>query len=176
MPTQYDFSIKKIDDETALELEKVLASLAQKKQSCELEVSCKGGDVILGLKMMKLIKESPVTVNATVVGEAGSTAAVILQCCKIRRILEDATLHYHYGSWRVSWLIYYDKDLAERNRLKGMEYQQALIEPIALKAGISDEEVHQLLLEDRKLNAQEALNRRLVDEIIYSAIPCESSI
>jgi ATP-dependent protease ClpP protease subunit len=104
--------------------------------------------------------------NATVIGEACSAAAVILQCAHIRRMTRKATLHYHYGSWRISFMVYFDEKLARLNRQQAIEYQEALILPITTRTGMSNSDVHKLLREDRRLSAQEALERGLIDEII----------
>lgn len=167
MPSRFDVSIRHIDQATLSTLEQSLSSCQSRcKDACEIEITSKGGDVDVGLRMIRLIRDSQVSVNATVVGEAGSTAAVILQCCKIRRMTKTATLQYHYGSWRVSFLIYFDDEIAERNRVNGVRYQNALIEPIVARTGMSAENAHKLLREARELGSQEALDLGLIDEIV----------
>ena len=167
MPPSFDVSIRNFERATAKNLERVLQLRAlQRETSCELEITSKGGDVNHGLRMIQFIRDSPLAVNATVVTEAGSMAAVILQCCKIRRIMSNATLHYHYASWRISLMVYFDAELAERNRLSGIKLQNDLIEPIKKRLKITEEDVHKLLREDRKMNAQEALARGHIDEIV----------
>lgn len=163
----YDASLRHINSGATHELERILHSLeAEKKLTCELEINCAGGDIVEGIKMMRIIQKSPVHVCATVVNEAGSTAAVILQCCDTRRMMSDATLHYHYGSWRVSFMVYYDKKLLERNRQRAMDYQEQLIAPIIKRSGMSKKRIHELLRADKKIGAEESLSFRLVDEIL----------
>ena len=167
MSQTYDASLRHINNSTTRELEEVLHSLEiQKKTTFELEINCAGGDIIEGIKMMRIIEKSPLHVRATVVNEAGSTAAVILQCCDTRRMMGNATLHYHYGSWRVSFMVYYDKKLLERNRQRAMQYQGQLITPIIRRSGMSKKRVHELLRADKKISAEESLSLSLIDEII----------
>lgn len=158
--------LRHIDSATTLALEQAICSAHNHNKSVEIVISSKGGDVDEGLRVVKLIVNSPVMVNAIVVGQAGSMAAVILQCASIRRMELSATLHYHYGSWRVSFLAYFDAEMAERNRKKAVAYQHALILPIVARTGMTEKEVHALLREDRKLSAEEALARGLIDEIV----------
>jgi ATP-dependent protease ClpP protease subunit len=165
--SRFDVSIRQIDQATLSALEQSIDSChATCKDACEVKITSKGGDVDVGLRMIRLIKESPVSVNATVVGAAGSTAAVVLQCCKIRRMTKSATLQYHYGSWRVSFLVYFDDEIAERNRVNGTRYQNALIEPIVARTGMSAKNADKLLREARDLGSQEALDLGLIDEIV----------
>ena len=158
--------LRHIDSETTQALERAICSAHSHHKSVEIVITSKGGDVDEGLRVVKLIGKSPVIVNATVVCQAGSMAAVILQCANIRRMEHSATLHYHYGSWRVSFLAYFDAEMAERNRRKAVAYQSALILPIVTRTGMTEKEVHALLREDRKLSAPEALARGLIDEIV----------
>lgn len=164
----YDFSIHQIDRATTDTLKEGLNVIALKgRDTCELEITCRDGEVIDGLKMIQVIKDGPVVANGTMVGDTGSMAAVILQCCRKRRMMSNATLHCHYGHWRVSFLAYFDNAMAARNRQAGIAHQQALIEPISKRLGISDEEVHKLLREDKQMDAEEALARGLIDRIVY---------
>lgn len=156
--------LRHIDKTSTQALERAIHATLHGK-TLEIAINCKGGDVIEGLKMMKFISESGITINGTVCGEAGSMAAVILQCMNVRRMTQGSFLHYHYGSWRISFLAYYDREIAERNHKKAVEYQQALILPIMKRTGMTEEGVHELLREDKRLTATEALSRNLIDEI-----------
>lgn len=148
-------------------VEKALSSsLFLNQEFCEMEINSNGGDVVHGLHIVDIINKHPAHLRATVEKEAGSMAAIILQCAEVRRMRRTATLHYHYGSWRISFLVYFDKALAASNRKKAREYQKALIEPIVKRVGISEKEVHSLLRQDRRIGAEEALTLGLIDEII----------
>ena len=137
MDPTFDLSIRHLDSAAAEELTHVLSSPAVlTRGSCEMEIDSSVGDVNKGLKLIDIIKGSAVPVNATVSGKAGSMAAVILQCCAVRRMSSTATLHYHYGSWRISFLVYFDAEMAVLNRKNGMKYQQALIDPIISRTGM----------------------------------------
>ncbi len=133
---------------------------------CNILIESKGGDPNIGFLMMEVIRNSPVPVLATVEKEAGSTAAVILQACHRRIMHKNAHLRYHYASWRVSFIIYFDEEIAEKNRKKGIELQNRLILPVRERTGMSEALIHQILREDRPIGAQEALELKLVDEII----------
>ena len=167
MPPDSDLCIRHMDSATVDELTQVLNSPEILTRGfCELDIDSVGGDVKNGLKMIELIKGSRAPVNATVSGRAASMAAVILQCCAVRRMRSTATLHYHYGSWRISFLVYFDAEMAALNRTNAVKYQQSLIEPITARTGMSEDSVHSLLREDRKLSATECFERGLIDELI----------
>lgn len=166
MKILHGIPLKQIDSATTFMLDRAVRMAHSKKKQLEILISSRGGDVDEGLRMIEVIKKSNLDVYATVVGEAGSIAAVILQHAKVRRMRSDATLHYHFGSWRVSFMIYFDEKLARANRERGIELQMKLIAPIMERAKMTKQQALDLLKEDRKLTAQEALARGLIDEIV----------
>ena len=159
------FLLQQIDSAAVTEFRELLANASG---GMSFVISCRGGDVNCGFEIIEAIESSPVTVSGIVRREAGSAAAIILQACHDRVMENGSTLHYHYASWRVSLLIYFDKQLMKRNRQSGIAMQERLIEPIVKRTGMTRQDVHKLLLEDRHIGAQEALDRGLVDRIVPS--------
>lgn len=164
---QYDMELRHIDRDSVEILRRATHSpRALKKGACDILIESKGGDPNIGFLMMEVIQHSPVPVLATVEKEAGSTAAVILQTCHRRTMRQNAHLRYHYASWRVSFIIYFDEEIAAKNREKALELQHRLILPIMERSGMNEASVHRILREDKPIGAQEALELKLVDEII----------
>jgi ATP-dependent protease ClpP protease subunit len=163
----YEMELRHIDRDSVEALRgATLSPQALKKGICDILIESKGGDPNIGFLMMEIIRRSPIPVHATVDKEAGSTAAVILQSCHRRIMHKNAHLRYHYASWRVSFIIYFDEEIAEKNRKKGIDLQHRLILPIMERTGMNEALVHKILREDRPIGAQEALELKLVDEII----------
>lgn len=157
--------LRQIDVATVKRIEE-LAEKDFAGESITLLINCKGGDVYAGLKIIKAISRSKTPFIGHVKKEAGSMAAVILQACHERVMESDASLHYHYGSWRVSFLIYFDQKMMKRNTKKAIELQELLIMPIVRRTGMKKRDVHKLLAEDKKFSAEACLQRGLIDRIV----------
>lgn len=147
---------------------RTLIELAQlKNEGIELRIiAADGGSTDVGLAIVHLIETSPVPITGIVVEKACSMAAIILQACHTRKIHKNAYLDYHYGSWRVSLLTYFDEELMKRNTEAGMKIQRELFQPVINRTNMSVEQIHELFTLERPVYAEEALARGLIDEII----------
>ena len=161
----HQFVLRQIDHAAVKSLGKAIRAAAKKGAILELMIDCKGGSIDEGFKIIELIEDSPVRIEGRVTKEAGSMAAVILQVCHYRVMDTEATLHYHYGSWRVSFLIYFDEKMMQANKEKAIALQGQLVSKMTKKSGITEEEAHDLLRQDKLMTAVDALERNLIDEI-----------
>jgi ATP-dependent protease ClpP protease subunit len=166
MAIAHGVPLRHINEATTMAISRAIHSARTHRKQLEILINSGGGDVEEGLRIIEMLKRSPVQVNATVDGTAGSTAAVIFQCATVRRMTASSTLLYHYANGRVGFQAFYDKKMLDRFRDKVLACQNALIEPIKQRTGMSDKEVHALLREAKTLGANEALARGLIDVIV----------
>ncbi len=159
------FVLRQIDHVAVKLLEKAICSAEKKCVELELLINCKGGSIDEGFRIIELIEASPIRIKGQVTKEAASMAAVILQACHYRMMDVGATLHYHYGSWRVSFLIYFDEEVMRANKERATALQRRLIAQIIKKSSMTKKEAHDLLRQDRLMSGEEALERRLIDEL-----------
>ena len=147
---------------------KALIELAEiKNEGIELKIiALEGGSTEVGLGIVRLIETSPVPITGIVVQKACSMAAIILQACHTRIMHKGAYLHYHYGGWPVSLLIYFDHELMKENMKAGIALQNALFAPLKNRTNMSDEEIHTLFTREQSVYAEEALSLGLIDKII----------
>ena len=161
----HEFVLQDIDHETVERLRETIAKAEASESEITLLINSNGGDIKEGLKIVELITHSHALIKGQVIGKAVSMAAVILQACHERSMNETAYLRYHYGSWRVSFRMYFEPEMLQRNIESGIKLQERLILPIAKKTGMSIKRIHDLFREDKRLSAQEALHLGLVDDI-----------
>ena len=148
------------------DLKSAIARALKNKGEVEIAIDCAGGEVDLGLEIMNLIEASPVRIIGRVTGRAASMAAIILQCCHERQIDERAYLRFHYASWPVSFRMYFEPEMLQKNIDSGKKLQERLIVPIMKSSGMSSVEAHELLRKDKRLPSREALKQFLVDSVL----------
>ena len=157
--------LRQVDHAAVRSLEKAIRNAEKRGEGLTLLIDCKGGSIDEGFQIIELIKASPVRIEGLVTGEAGSMAAVILEACHYRAMKTTSTLHFHYGSWRVSFLIYYDEARMEANRKSAIAKQSRMSAIIMQKSGMTEAEVHNLLRQDKHMPPDDALEHNLIDEI-----------
>ena len=161
----HQFVLRQIDHAAVRNLGKAIDAAAKMHTGLVLQIDCNGGSIDEGFKVIELIEQSPIRIHGRVTKEAGSMAAVILQACHYRVMDMGTSLHYHYGSWRVSFLIYFDEQLMLANKERAITLQRRLIAKMIAKSGMSEKEAHDLLRQDKLMSSEEALVRKLIDEI-----------
>lgn len=137
----------------------------------EIRITSNGGDVEYGLDIYDMIRLYPSQVTGTVFASADSIASIILQACEVRRCTQHSTILIHNISFKIKlenchltinslqanckeWLV----------RLK--EWQKSMNEIYSRRTGRSIAEIKRQCKKDTSMLAKEALNFRLIDEII----------
>ncbi|MFA5927291.1 MAG: ATP-dependent Clp protease proteolytic subunit [Patescibacteria group bacterium] len=123
-----------------------------------------GGDSESAFKICNTIKAISSPVTAKVIGQANSSAFLVLQYCNKREAGQLATLMLHTISRKNVEL----KDIRERG-LRALEETERLQEIyeqiISARSGQAKEEVARLCMEGRIMSATEALSLGFLDEI-----------
>ncbi len=122
-----------------------------------------GGCVTSGLAIMNLIRSCKSEVHITVIGEAESMAAWILQAGDVRKAYADASLMIHIGEFGLSS----NHPLNNKERLRQFEEQEARL--VGMLSDRMDKpylEVYDLIQFDRIFNAHEARVAGLIDEVV----------
>jgi len=139
--------------------------------SIKVLIDSQGGDVHKAIAIYDVISNSKNFVEGLVVGEAASSAAWILQAADHRKMYPGSSLLLHIGE--VSY-----PDCHPNNHREWDRYNKQIIEKwmysILLskikekKKRFTKDRLTQLLLFDKILTPQEALEYNLIDEIINS--------
>lgn len=126
-------------------------------------LSSPGGCVTSGLAIMNLIRNCRSEVVITVVGEAESMAAWILQAGDRRLAHRDSSIMIHVGEYGLSS----NHPVNNRERLKQYEEQEVRLEQVlADRLDMPILEVHDLIQFDRIYSSYEAKRLGLIDEVV----------
>ncbi len=130
-----------------------------------LYIDSTGGSVTPGLAMYDMIRHSKAPVNAVVI-EASSMAAVILQACKKRSALPHSTVLVHSISLAENTRLCDVEDNIDKALARSRKNQLMIDEIYHKRAGISLSMLRKMNRRDKSLNAKEALELNLIDEIL----------
>lgn len=138
---------------------------AENDEDIRLYISSPGGDTGPGIDIYDLVRTSQAPIRGIVVGQASSMAAVVLQGCKQRTMMQNADITLH--------TIRVHRELAEllpeniERSLKGpLALQENIYEIFHKRTGKPIEEVKKAFAERWSFNAQKALGFGLVDEVL----------
>lgn len=155
-----------ITNETAIKTGKEIVWLNSLScQEIELYLDSAGGDFEAGMDIYDILRYSQAPITGIVYRRANSMATVILQACKIRKILKNSQIIVHniyvgrrsLNDWR--------KDKGEI--IDAAEKQQQIIYDIfASRTGKNIEEIKNIFDEEKILSSSEAKDLNIVDEII----------
>ncbi len=123
-----------------------------------------GGTVYSGLNIYDIVRHSKAPVTGIVFRCANSMAAIILQACKIRKILKNSQIMLHNIRITEEWHKF-EEDL-EKTLSDTKKDQQAVYEILSERIGRSIEEIKTVCREEKTFSAQEAKEFGLIDEII----------
>lgn len=165
MPTKTLILFGEVDEVFAEYAIKGLTALdsTRRDEPINILLNSPGGDVTQGLAVYNYVQACRSEVHITVVGEAESMAAWILQAADVRRAYADATIMIHVGEFGL------DSNHPEnqRARIAHFDRQSERLEQILVdRMDVPILEVYNKLQFDRIYSAREALAIRLIDEVV----------
>lgn len=132
-------------------------------EDIEVEINSGGGDVYSGSEIYTTLKSYTGDVHTKITGVAASAASVIAMAGKKVSISPTAQIMIH----NVSSMVGGDyRDLQhEADVLKN--YNKSIANAYRLKTGMSEVELLKMMDEETWFNAQQALEHKLVDEVLF---------
>ncbi|MFA7169922.1 MAG: ATP-dependent Clp protease proteolytic subunit [Candidatus Paceibacterota bacterium] len=159
---------EKINAETFYHVcESVFALIAKGSPDIEIIITSGGGSVEPGLAIYDLLRLYKGKKTGIVVGYAHSMAAIILQACEVRKACKHAELLIHNIRRNdVSLDVLRDSEKLSKLREEMEKDQKKHYEILSERTGRSIEEICRKCEEEIKLDANEAKEFGLIDEII----------
>jgi ATP-dependent protease ClpP protease subunit len=127
----------------------------------QLRINSGGGSVIDGMSIVSAIRSSKATVHCYVDGIAASMAAVIAVAGDRLLMMDYAKLMIHDPFYEGK------KDLSPKEK-KALDSITDMLQTILARKGIDKEEIAKLMKEETWFSAEEALKKKLADEVITS--------
>lgn len=136
---------------------------AAKGEELDVEINSPGGDVYSGSEIYTLLKSYAGDVVTKIIGLAASSASVIAMAGKKILISPTAQLMIHnvWSEGRGDYRAFEH----EAGVLKG--WNKSIANSYMLKTGLSQEELLRLMNKESWMTAQEALESKFVDEIMF---------
>lgn len=151
-----------INDKTASNFSTIFKQFDEKPCEIQIFMNSPGGDVDAGVGMYELIRTSSNPVTTVGVGLVGSMAVLLFEAGDLRLVTEGTTFLLHDGSVAARGTLLDVKSHLEEMLKNHNWYAQQ----IAFRAKIPIKRVLQLTTKETYLDAKQALNLKLVDEII----------
>lgn len=134
-----------------------------KGKELEVVINSGGGDVFAGSEIYTMLKDYKGNVTTKIVGIAASAASVIAMSGNKVLISPTAQIMIH----NVSAMAAGDyRDLEHESKVLE-NYNKTIANAYRLKSGMSEEELLQLMNDETWFTAQQALEKKLVDEIMF---------
>lgn len=134
-----------------------------KNERVIVRISSRGGDFMEGISIFNALTEHKAGVDGIIEGPCFSAAAVIALACNTLRMKENTLLMFHPVKLRGEMLGLENIDKIKEDL---QSHQEILVETLSTKMQISKEAVENFISQEKFLKPQEALFRRLIDEII----------
>lgn len=156
-----------VDSDMAMYIFEALLRLTSRgSPPITLMITSHGGSVGTGLDIYDALRSYGGKITGVVYAYADSMAAVILQACKIRAIVRHATMLVHHISRReISLDILRDTGKVEEVRRNLEEDQKRIYKILMQKTGRKLDEIRAACAKNESINAEEAVEFGLVDEI-----------
>ncbi len=132
-------------------------------EDLEFEINSPGGDVYAGSEIYTAIKGYAGNTTGKIVGIAASAASVAAMGIKKLLISPTAQIMMHNVS---SWAAGDYRDLEHEAKVI-KNYNVSIANAYLLKTGMKQEELLDLMNDETWFNAQQALEHKLVDEIMF---------
>lgn len=146
------------------EFERIAGSHKYNNKEVEVVLNSLGGTALDAIAFMGRIKQSPLEVNVTVYGLAGSAAVLVLAACDYRRMTKESWLMVHEDEHTTKSLKTSKLEL-EATNARMMEAQWCqLLEGLTTTTKEVWTELHKK--GDTYLTPQECLGLGIIDEII----------
>ncbi|MFZ4632219.1 MAG: ATP-dependent Clp protease proteolytic subunit [Patescibacteria group bacterium] len=151
---------------------KQLYDLNLKEGEIFLQMNGSGGSFAGAKKLFDNVQMSLNPVTGVVTGDAFSAIAVILQACHKRCATKHSRIHIHNVSCPVTLTIGPDDNIIDLNELVLVELNRVkldnslLINILSERMEIGKIEVKKILDKDSTLTPKQALELRLIDEIV----------
>lgn len=139
---------------------------AKNESEITLEIRCPGGDVIAGLAIYDIIRNSRAPVTGIVIEKAHSIANVLLQGCKKRLAMKHSEFLMHYLTPRELPTLDEINDSPQKAFERANRSQEYIIDIYRKRTKRSHEEVDAALRAKKFFFAEEAREFRLIDDII----------
>ena len=136
-------------------------------EELEVEINSVGGDVFAGSEIYTALRSYKGNVTTKIVGIAASAASVIAMAGKKVLISPTAQIMIH----NVSSCARGDYRDLEHEAEVLKNYNKSIASAYQLKSGMSEEELLQLMDAETWLTAKQALEYKLVDEVMFEDAP-----
>ncbi|MBX4205255.1 MAG: ATP-dependent Clp protease proteolytic subunit [Candidatus Doudnabacteria bacterium] len=133
----------------------------------ELRIDSPGGSKELkdeALSIMEKITDDEFTITGVVMGEASSSAFMMLQCCTIRKALPSATLMFHPLQVSVPQGVYVMGGETAADPYEP-EYL-AFLGELSARTNLPEDTLWRWGSDERIFTAEEALQHHFIDEIV----------
>lgn len=149
------------------DLDDALASKADDDKEIELSINSPGGNCIEGMAIYDRLRSlEGHTIKAEVIGECSSMASVVLMAASVRRMHQNARICIHKPRFADFYLPTMTEDEAKRAYEDLHDETQRLKKIYLDRTSFSEEDLDKLMSEDRYITAEEALQYRVITEII----------
>ncbi len=130
-------------------------------------ISSPGGNVTTGLDIYDLLRLYPGKISALIHDQAASMGAIILQACDIRRCAKHSSVLIHHISRKEITLDVLRSEEKRNELIEEMEKNQnQLYEILQLRTKKEISEIRKECEKDKYMNAEEAREFGLIDEIV----------
>lgn len=139
--------------------------LAANGEDLEVDINSPGGYVTDGSEIYTMLKSYNGNVTGNILGMAASSASIIAMGCKVLNISPTAQIMIHNAA-NISVGDYRDHEKSAEMLKKT---NLSIANSYRIKSGMSEEEVLKMMDEETFFTAQEALDKNLVDGIMFDS-------
>ena len=143
----------------------------EKKEKIFVIISSTGGKVKSALEIFDILKLYPGQVFGLVVGEAMSSAAIILQACGTRMATTHSKILIHNGSTNVDINVFLNAELLHKQVGEHQQIAKRLWTIVSLRTGRSMKEVELEFERDKVMGVEQAIEFGLIDSIFDKPLP-----
>ncbi|MBI2450922.1 MAG: ATP-dependent Clp protease proteolytic subunit [Parcubacteria group bacterium] len=159
--------LESMDNLIADEIGKIITRLnAKNYDEIKVIIDSDGGGIDAGFDMHDIIRLSEAPITGIVYRRANSMAIIVLQACRVRKAMANASFYFHNIKLDIDKEWNEIEKYLKENYDRLEKYQNRYYEIIANRSGRSTNEIRELCLLKKCLNAEEALKLGIIDEII----------
>ncbi len=128
-----------------------------------VEINSGGGSVFAGSEIYTLLKSSEKSISVNIVGLAASAASMVAMAGKTVRMSPTGQMMIHNAT--ISTHGDYREMDHTSNVLKNIN--QSILNAYKIKSGMGDDELKEMMDDERWFTAQQALEHKLIDEVMF---------